>query len=139
FVMRKMATHGRSGRYFFVGALKKRDVNIDDQGRVYLRGGWAPPQLQYQYFNSYMQRGPCKPHLVRSWPGNAIPMRARRILKYGNVSAMRLTSIPDAQNRKTFIGCPYRKKCHDWIIRLQEVGLDFFRLCYQTSANVPKT
>lgn len=138
FVMRKHAEWGRSGRVGFFGAVRKRDVRTDEKGRVYLPGGWNPPNLQRQYFNAYMTQGPFRPCIAPSQPGNFIPDSARIITHYGSESVIRLTSTPDAQKRKTPSGLSYRKKCHDWVPLMQDAGYDYRRMCWQFGAQVDK-
>ena len=138
FVIRKYAGVGRSGRVGFFGAIRKRDINTDESGQVYLKGGWNPPNLQRQYFNAYMQQGPFRPVIAPSQPGNFIPNDARVITHYAGESALKLRSVPDAQQRKTPSGLTYRQKCHDWVPLMQDCGADYRRMCWAVGANVPK-
>jgi hypothetical protein len=137
--IRKYCESGRGGRYMFVGAMREIDVNYAPDGRVYLKGLWSPPQLQRNYFNNFMLNGVFKPYVAPSYPGNSIPDWARKIRGFGNINVLRITTLPDAQDRKTIIATPFRKKCHDWVLTLAIMGTEYKALCFNRGVNVPKT
>ncbi len=99
--MRKFPEYGRSSSMFFQGVLRELDIIRDREGRVYLRADYDDIGLSDSYFNFFAFQGGLLPIIPDTQPNAQYPYGYRLIKKYGGEDAIRLTSIPDAQNRKT--------------------------------------
>lgn len=134
--VRKYPTHGRTGKMYYAGALREMDIRRDERGRVYLRPGHDPANLQHDFFHAKMFESPLLPVISTSVGGSFQPVSVRAVEKFGGFTAQRLTSIPDAQQRKTYVAFPYRAMCHDLAPLLQVAGNYWWWLAHERGAEV---
>jgi hypothetical protein len=120
--LRKMCAYGRSSRLFYEGMLTPSDLKFDDAPRVHLSGSYDWVGLVSSYFNTYMQQCPY-PYITLTTPQGAnYPSGYRNVLSFAGATAERLTSIPDAQSRKTYKAIPYMIEAQSALAQMQEVG-----------------
>lgn len=134
--LRKYPTHGRTGKAFFAGALREMDIRRDEDGRVWLKPGHDTANLAHDFYHAKMFESPFVPVLSTHDWGSFQPREVRLIERFGGFTAQRITSVPDAQQRKTYLAFPYRQQCHDFAPILHDAGAMYRHLCYDVGEEV---
>lgn len=129
-MMRKYCAYGRTSKLFYEGMLCDADLVYEGNGRVHLRGDYDWTALVSNYVNFYMDACPF-PYIVTHTPkGAEYPAGYRTVQRFGGFTAERLTSVPDAQHRKTHRALPYQEYSRTALEPMQAAGDFVYGLCH---------
>lgn len=134
--LRKYPTTGKAGKLFYEGMLYESEVNRQPDGQVFLRGGYDVGSLMWNYFNSFIDEAPMMQILVSFDRFTRQPIGWREITSYGGFEAKLLTSIPQAQRRKTFKARPYQAAAQALAQVLADFGIMFFQAAHFSGERV---
>lgn len=123
--MRKFPEYGKCSSMFWRGVLRELDINRDAEGRVYLHGDYDDAGLSHAYFNTFAFSGGVLPVIPDTLPGAQFPHAYRMIKNYGGEDAIRLTTVPDAQNRKTHKAQGYQSLANGLLNAIILAGREF--------------
>ena len=117
--------YGRAGHLMYRGALRDRDLTTDVSGNVGLGGAYNTVGLAMAYYRAFMKET-VYPAVICGFPGGAPwPVTVRVIEDWGAEKASRLTSVAQAQSRKTLVATSYRYQAYDLGDKLTSAG-EFF-------------
>lgn len=136
-MMKVFPEYGRAGKLMFRGWLRERDVRRSEAAGAQLRGDYDESQLSMNYFRAFMRESPY-PSVVCDFPANGrYPVGARLVKTWGAASAVRLSSVEDAQRRKTFKATPYRQDAHNLADTLTLAGQIYSEVLLYDGLRIP--
>lgn len=136
-LMKVFPEHGKSGRLMFRGWLRERDVRRSEAAGAQLRGDYDASELSIQYFRAFMRESPYPSVICDFTPASRFPYGARLVENWGVAAAIRLSSIEDAQRRKTFRATPYRQDAHNIADKLTLAGQFFSEILIYDGLRIP--
>lgn len=136
-LMRRMTASGRAGRLMFRGMLRERDLRRDTNGHYGLKGDYEGSGVTMTFFNSFMRETPY-PAVVCDFAGESLyPTGARVIQSWEASQATRLSSVAQAQLRKTMQGASYRQQAHDLADKVTLAGQFFSEVLLFGGEDIP--
>lgn len=135
-LMKVYPEYGRSGRLMFRGWLRERDVRRSDAAGAQLRGDYDESQLSMNYFRAFMRESPY-PAVISDFGTNSrYPTGCRMVKTWGAAAAVRLSSVEDAQRRKTVKATPYRQDAHNMADSVAMAGQIFSEILSYDGARI---
>ena len=136
-LMKVFPEHGKSGKLMFRGWLRERDIRRSEAAGAQLRGDYDESQLSMSYFRAFMRESPYPAVISDFSTMSRYPTGCRFVSTWGAAAAVRLSSVEDAQRRKTFKATPYRQDAHNLSDTLTLAGQIFSEILLYDGLRIP--